>query len=227
MDIKIKPVKIAASSLSFLTPCDACQFRQYYSVRQPRGPFPSVFTVIDGVNRDFYNGCSLKALSPDLPEGTLDCSERFVQSRIFHVKGRHTPFYITGRLDGLGSRSDGLGDVLVDFKTVDTKTQHVGHYTLQLGAYAVAMENPAPGKPQLGPITHMGLQCLMPRSMCASPTGANYLVEPTWIPLIRDDAALFEFISTRILRVLELPEEPDPLPGCEWCEFVEAVTKEI
>ena len=222
-----KPLKLACSGLSFLTACDRCQWRECHCVKNPRGIFPSVFGKIDRINRDFYQGKSLKVLSPDLPEGILDTGELWVQSKVFEVDG-HTPFYFTGRLDALGTRSDGAGFIVPDFKTVDVKTQHLDHYQLQLNAYALALENPAPGRPVLAPVTHLGLQCLMPRAMKASPTGkVGYIVEPTWVPLERDDDALFDFIATRILRVLELPEPPAPDPTCDWCTFIDAIERGI
>ena len=222
-----KPLKLACSGLSFLTACDRCQWRECHCVKNPRGIFPSVFGKIDRINRDFYQGKSLKVLSPDLPEGILDTGELWVQSKVFEVDG-HTPFYFTGRLDALGTRSDGAGFIVPDFKTVDVKTQHLDHYQLQLNAYALALENPAPGRPVFAPVTHLGLQCLMPRAMKASPTGrVGYIVEPNWVPIERDDAALFDFIETRILSVLGLPEPPAPDPTCEWCTFIDAIERGI
>ena len=117
---------------------------------------------------------------------------------------------------------------ITDLKTVDAKAQHLDHYQLQLNAYALALENPKPGRPVLGPVTHFGLQCLMPRSMKASSTGkVGYVVEPTWVPLERDDEGLFEFVTTRILRVFKLPEPPAPDPTCEWCTFIDAIERGI
>ena len=217
------PVKIAASTLSFLSSCDSCIWREQHLVKHPRGPFPSVFSKIDRLNRDFYDGKSLKTISPDLPDGILQTSELWVQSKVFEFPG-HTPFFIVGKLDALGIRADGQGCILPDFKTIDPKTQHLSHYGLQLGGYSLCLENPAPGKPTLGPVTDMGLLTLMPRLMCASPTGKlGYIVEPNWVPLARDDQGLFAFIFERLLRVLELPEQPDPAPDCEWCHFVDVV----
>jgi len=221
-----KPVKLTCSGLSFLTPCDRCQWREHHCVKNPRGIFPSVFGKIDRINRDFYQGKSLKALSPDLPEGTIDTGEMWVQSRVFHLDA--ADIYFTGRLDALGTRSDGAGFIVPDFKTVDVKTQHLDHYQLQLNAYALALENPAPGRPVFAPVTHLGLQCLMPRAMKASPTGkVGYIVEPNWVPIERDEGALFEFIETRILRVINLPEPPAPDPSCEWCNFIDAIERGI
>ena len=222
---KNKPHRQACGALSFLTTCDRCQWRECHCVKNPRGPFPSVFGKIDRINREFYNGKSLKAVSPHLPEGILDTGEMWVQSKVFEVEG-HMPFYLVGRLDAIGTRADGAGYIIPDFKTVDVKAQHIDHYQLQLNAYALALENPTPGRPVLAPVTDLGLLCLMPRSMKASPTGkVGYLVEPTWVPLERDDDALLEFITTRILRVLELPEPPEPDPACEWCTFIDAIER--
>jgi len=219
-----KPLNISCSSVSFLSPCDACIWREHHDVRHPRGPFPSVFRQIDGINREFYSGKTLKSISADLPEGFLDTGELSVRSEVFEING--IPFFFNGRLDALGTRSDGGGFVVPDFKTVDVKTQHLEHYALQLNAYALALENPAPGKPRLAPVTDIGLLCLMPRVMKASPTGKlGYIVEPSWVPLERDDQGLLDFIYRRILRVLELPEIPASDPVCQWCQFVETVQK--
>ena len=153
------PLKIPGSSLKFLTDCDACQYREATRVKHPNGPFPSVFRQIDSLNREFYSGKALTDLSPDLPEGTLDTGELYIKSQVFEIDG-HMPFEITGRLDGIGTRADGQGFVIPDFKTIDVKTQHVDDYSLQLGTYALALENPAPGKLRLG-VEPSGWLCLV------------------------------------------------------------------
>ena len=46
---------------------------------------------------------------------------------------------------------------------------------------------------------------------------------PKWVPFERDDSALLTFIADRVLSVLELPNQPEPTPDCEWCLYRDAV----
>jgi len=221
-----KPIKIPASWLSFLTTCDSCQWYDYHIVSHPRGPFPGVFNTIDGLNKKHYHRRSTKNISPDLPEGTLNCGEMFVRSDLITLPG-HGPFYLTGRLDAFATFDGDAGFGIVDFKTIDAKTQNLEHYGRQLGCYALALDNPERGKQKYTPVDHLGLLCLVPREMRESKTGRiGYLVESEWVPFERDDSALLTFIADRVLSVLELPHQPEPSPDCDWCEYRWAVERE-
>jgi len=221
------PVKLSPSLLSFLPDCDSCIFYDYYSVKHPRGIFPRIFNDIDGLNKEFFTGKDTREISPELPPGKLGGGDMFIQSEVIYIPG-HRPFYMTGKLDMLATFEGDAGFGVIDFKTANPKADHLQHYTRQLGAYALILDRPATNRQRFFPVNFLGLLCLMPSQMCQSPTGKiGYLVEPTYVPLQRDDDALLHFIANRVLRVLELPTQPEPSPSCEWCCYRDAVLSGI
>ena len=150
----------------------------------------------------------------------------WVKSEVIRIPG-YPPFYFRGKLDILGTFDDEAeGYAVIDFKTSNPKVEHLEKYERQLGSYAICLDRPAKGNLRCTPVSHVGILCLSPSKMCASPTGKiGYIVEPTYVPMVRDDDKLLEFVAERILRVLALPSAPPPDPDCRVCEYRDAILR--
>jgi hypothetical protein len=221
------PAKITASELGFPTECPCCAWYSHWCVKNPRGIFPRIFGDIDRLNKSYYTALGTSAISPSLPPGTLGQGDMFLESEVIYLPG-HMPFFLRGKIDILATFDGDQGFGVFDFKTANPRADHVDHYRHQLGAYALMMDRPAEGRPRLSPVDHLGLVCLTPYEMVAGKTGKiGYLVRPEFIPIERNDDALLEFISERVLSVLESPVQPDPSPSCEWCHYRDAVRREV
>lgn len=112
---------------------------------------------------------------------------------------------------------DGGGFGITDFKTAEPKEEHISFYGRQLMSYVMAAEHPAPGKPRLCPVTHLGLVCFEPVEMVAVDSRYAFATVPSWVEVPRDDDAFLAFLS-EVLDVITAGEAPKH-EGCPWCEY--------
>ncbi len=181
-------------------------------------PFPSIFTAIDGLMKDHFQGRPAQEMHPSLPPGRIQFGGRRVQSAPITFPSNPDSCYILGNFDSALSFDDGSFAV-VDFKTSSPKPEHVEFYSRQLHAYLYALENPAPGKFGLQPITRLGLFIVKPTAMSRQADGrVAYIGDVTWLEIPRDDDGFLSFLG-QVAAVLAQPEPPLPGNGCVWCEY--------
>lgn len=213
-------VKLAPSGLTFdWESCKRCYWLSARGVlKRPSGAFPRVFTVIDGLTKDFYFNVPTNEMAEGLPPGRVSVGDRWVRSRPIAVPGHETRVAIAGKIDTALAFDDGSYGV-VDYKTSQPKAEHVDFYSRQLHAYALALEQPAEGALELSPISVLGLLCVEPVAMVALDDDVALKGETTFLPTERDDEAFMAFLS-QVLFVLEQPEPPDPAPKCSYCKYL-------
>ncbi len=219
--------KLSPSDFAFLwEQCKRCfHLKVTRGIRQPSMPMAGIFKRIEGLQMDFYNGRPASEVSPDLPAGVIRCGERWVESEVIRPPGRRSGCYVVGKLDSLLEFEDKTWGVL-DFKTTETKGDHLALYGRQLNAYAYALEHPAAapralkGRPAaLSPVSRVGLLCFEPTRLVQPAAGRHsYEGEVKWIELEKDEGKLLGFFE-EVLALLEgLP--PPPAPDCGWCQYV-------
>ena len=126
--------------------------------------------------------------------------------------------YIRGIFDTVIEFDDGSYGV-VDFKTSESRPEHVAFYSRQLHAYAYALQHPAPNAFALNPITRLGLLCVEPVAMDRFSDGRlAYMGSMTWLECPLDMQGFLAFID-QVLEVLEQPEPPEPSPKCTYCLY--------
>ena len=174
--------------------------------------------------KTFYQGKRTEEVAAGLPPGVISHGEKWVESeRLSPVEGGSTCF-IRGKFDTVVEFDDGCYGV-IDFKTSETKGEHVPLYSRQLHAYAFSLEQAAPGKLSLSPITTLGLLCVEPSEMIIDPDDrAAYCGEVIWIECPRDDEAFIGFLSD-VVTLLDSPEPPGGDPSCMWCQYRDTVRR--
>ena len=169
----------------------------------------------------FFEGKLTTEFTPGLPAGVILQGDKSVCSQSIHLVGHSLECYITGRLDTVVQFEDGSYGV-VDFKTSTPKPEHVTFYGRQLHAYMYALENPAPGKYALAPISKLGLLVVEPNAMDKTADGRiAYLGGMTYQDVPRDENAFLAFLG-EVMTVLEHPEPPPPGENCPWCQYRQA-----
>lgn len=213
-------IKLSPSELTFLW--DECQRCFYLKVMQkfnrPAMAFPKIFGSIDKAMKEYFAGRSPSEISPDLPEGQIFVSEKFVTSEPIELPGHALRCYVSGKIDAYMRFEDGSFGV-IDFKTSDPAPHHLGFYNRQLMAYKYALEHPAPGKVGYAPITRMGLVYFTPESMAQVknvPLALNGRM--TWQEMKPDEEKFMAFLG-EIMTVLESPEPPEPGEKCAFCAY--------
>jgi PD-(D/E)XK nuclease superfamily len=136
-----------------------------------------------------------------------------VKSAPLLAPGRSKPCLIRGRVDVLVDCDDGTKGI-VDFKTTVPKPDHIATYGRQLHAYAMALEHPSGGKPEV--VSSLGLLCFLPDTYEAEKGRAGLYGDVQWIEIPRDDLGFAEFLR-EVVEILDHPEPPPPTPGCSWC----------
>ena len=218
----ISPIKLSPSDLTFLwDECKRCFYLKYvHKITRPPAPFPSIFSTIDRLMKEYYQGRPTSDLDPALPAGIMRFGEKWVESAPMTIPGHIAQCYIRGKFDSVVAFDDGSFGV-VDFKTSEPKAYHVHFYGRQLHAYSYSLEHPAPGKFGLYPVSKLGLLVVAPNAMDMTASGQiAYLGGVTWMEIPRDDDGFMQFLG-EVLTLLEQPTPPEPAHTCGYCQYRE------
>jgi len=215
--------KLSPSEFGFLwDECRRCYYLQHTGkLKRPKAPMPAMFGKIGKLMDGFFRGREVAEIAPALPAGTFELGEKMIQSAPLALPGTASRCFINGRFDSVVAFKAG-GYAVIDFKTSAVKPENLVKYARQLHAYALALEQPAPGKPRLAPVTRLGLFVVEPSGMRRDAAG-GYVLEttPLWLEIPRDDAAFLKFLA-EIVAVLDDPAPPEPDPDCVYCAYREA-----
>ncbi len=211
--------KLSPSDLTFLwNGCKHCFYLKVKHNISYRGVFPGIFGKMSNLTSNYYHEGSSEIISPDLPPGRLILKEKFVRSSPISFPGLDVGAYISGRFDAVIEFEDGSYGV-VDYKTSDAKKEHAEFYSVQLSAYAYALENPAPKGLSLRPVSRLGLFIVTPDRFERSAGNEMVFVNrTTWVDVPRDDDKFLNLIS-EVLSVVEKDHPPESSQGCPLCSY--------
>jgi len=211
--------QLSPSDFAFLwEECKRCFYLKIVSgYLRPRTIMPKIFTVIDNQMKDFFNGKQLDSIVSGFPLGVVEYGEKWVQSQPITFPDTSSTCFLKGKFDTVVKFKDGTYGV-IDFKTSERKAEHIGFYARQLHSYAYALENPAPGKFSVAPISRLGLLVYEPNSFSGALNAASLGGALSWIEIRRNDKEFFEFLR-EVISVLEQPTLPGGSPSCEWCQY--------
>jgi len=216
--------KLSPSDFAFLwEECKCCFYQKVAKgFLRPRPIMPKIFNVIDSQMKAHYQGKRTSDIAAGLPKGINHLSDQWVESVPLSFKKGSSTCFIKGKLDTCLKFDDGSYGV-VDFKTSSTKDDHLPLYSRQLHAYALALENAAPGALSLSPISRLGLLVFEPTAFSSLRGGpASLMGKLQWVEISRNDKFFREFLS-ELLAVLALPKAPPSSAGCEWCAYHERI----
>ncbi|MGH7228401.1 MAG: PD-(D/E)XK nuclease family protein [Nitrospiraceae bacterium] len=212
--------KLSPSDFSFLwEECKRCFYlKTVKGFYRPRPIMPKIFTVIDAEMKKWFTGRRTESFAPGLQAGSVQFGEKWVESRPGAIPGSSSTYVIRGKFDTVVKFDDQSYGV-IDFKTSETRPDHVRLYGRQLHAYARALEDPAEGNFALKPISRLGLLVFRPSAFSNDTSGTALLAgDLRWIEVPRDDAGFATFMS-EVGSVLDLPAPPEPAASCEWCKY--------
>jgi hypothetical protein len=215
--------KLSPSDFAFLwEECKRCFYlKVVHGFNRPHSPMPKIFTKIDLLMKDFFANKPVSEIIPELPSGVVMDGEGWVESTPILIKEHNCSLYLKGKFDTTLSFDDGTYGV-IDFKTSESKSDHIALYSRQLHAYAYALENPAPGKLGLTPISRMGLLCVEPNKMVRTESERySYEGKATWLECPKDMGSFMSFL-VEVGGVLQRQEPPESNPTCQWCKYRDA-----
>ena len=82
-------IKLSPSDLTFLwDECERCFYlKVIHKFNRPTTPMPAIFTKIDGLMKDYFEGKLTSELTPDLPLGVIQHGEKSVYSHLINLTG--------------------------------------------------------------------------------------------------------------------------------------------
>ncbi len=210
---------IAASDLTFLLEgCPRCfVLKVKHGVRQPSMPLPTIFTILAGLQKDYYSGLRTEQISPELPPGIVVFGEKSVRSKPIPIPESSVTFTLIGRFDIVLRLDDGTYAV-IDFKTGRPHPEKSDIYERQLLAYAYALEHPAEDAMGVQRVSHIGLLYFVPQAVRVDPPSRQTVNgDLKWVPLEKDYGRLYSTLS-KAARLLTGPL-PASNSDCEWCRY--------
>ena len=181
---------------------------------------PKIFTIIDLQMKNYYSGKRTEEIAEGVPPGIVTFGEKWVESTPIRFDGHTSTCFVKGKFDTIVQFNDGSYGV-IDFKTSQTKSEHVPLYARQLHAYAHALENPKLGNFSVSPVSRLGLLVFEPKKYTQGKTGlVGFAGNVTWIEVKRDDNSFKKFLEA-VLDILDLPEPPPSSSECGWCRYRE------
>lgn len=215
-----RTLKLSPSDFGFLwEECKRCFYLKVArGFDRPSAPFPRIFNVIDKQMKERFQGKRTETMAPDMPKGRVHKSDEWVQSVPIERPGKPLACYIRGILDTTLAL-DGGGYAVIDFKTTTIGPDQAVKYARQLEAYALALEQPAPGNLALAPVRELGLLAYEPTAFDQDGAGNAALKGALlWIPVRRDPGRFLRFLD-EVLDILALAEPPPPSPSCKLCTY--------
>ena len=177
-------------------------------------PFPSVFSKLDILQKNFYHDKSSDLLGGKIASGVIKTDySRTQKSKILQDnKGRK--FQLKGRIDAYVKHKDSFS--IIDFKVTDIDEKKIDTYATQLLAYAIMFDQPDEGFLKLNPIKDLGIFCFEPDTMVNHQNVPNFKMKTQFYLIERDDKRMFEFITT-VIDLLE-GKSPTSKEKCSICK---------
>ena len=144
----------------------ACK-RCYYDLKidnlRVSTPFPSIFSKLDRLQKEFYHEKSTDILNANIEPGKIKTDyEKLQKSEILKDK-KNRSFSLRGKIDAYVEH-DGFFSI-IDFKVTDIDEQKIELYKTQLLSYAVMFEKPNEKGLKLSPIKNLGIFCFEPNKI--------------------------------------------------------------
>ena len=194
--------------------CKRCYYDQKVNNIKVSLPFPSVFSKLDILQKNFYHDKSSDLLGGKIASGVIKTDySRTQKSKILQDnKGRK--FQLKGRIDAYVKHKDSFS--IIDFKVTDIDEKKIDTYATQLLAYAIMFDQPDEGFFKLNPIKDLGIFCFEPDTMVDHQNAPNFKMKTQFYLIERDDKRMFEFITT-VIDLLE-GKSPTSKEKCSICK---------
>ena len=180
--------------------CKRCFYDQKMNNIKVSLPFPSIFSKLDILQKNFYHDQSSTCVHKDLEPGVIKTDYAKVQKSKVLEDDKGRKFQLKGKIDAYIKHQDFYS--IIDFKVTDINEKKIETYSTQLLAYALMFEYPDENSQQLTPIKNLGIFCFEPDMMLNHQDAPNFKMKTKYYPIQRDDKKMFSFI-TEVINLLE------------------------
>ena len=135
----IKDLIFSPSEFAFgYSACKRCYYDLKIDNLRVSTPFPSIFSKLDRLQKEFYHEKSTNILNANIEPGKIKTDyEKLQKSEILKDK-KNRPFSLRGKIDAYVDH-DGFFSI-IDFKVTDIDEKKIELYKTQLLSYAVMFE---------------------------------------------------------------------------------------
>ena len=194
--------------------CKRCYYDQKVNNVKVSLPFPSIFSKLDILQKNFYHDKSSDLLGGKIAPGVIKTDYSKTQKSKILEDNKGRKFQLKGRIDAYVKHKDSFS--IIDFKVTDINEKKIDTYATQLLAYAIMFDQPDEGFLKLNPIKDLGIFCFEPDTMVDHQNVPNFKMKTQFYLIERDDKKMFEFI-TMVIDMLE-GKNPISKEKCSICK---------
>lgn len=179
---------------------------------------PSVFNVIDSSMKCRLNEVPINQFVSGAPISRVFRHDGRVSSQIYWSKSG-IGVTVKGIYDTVLELEDG-SFALVDLKTIKPSPKLATTYSMQLHAYAWAVENPAIDENRLFPVSRLALIAFAPERFTSRSDGSSALVgRNTWVEVEGNYEQFFAFLDF-VAELLASDTCPPAGKFCPTCNYM-------
>jgi CRISPR/Cas system-associated exonuclease Cas4 (RecB family) len=194
--------------------CKRCYYDQKVNGIKVSVPFPSVFSKLDILQKNFYHDKSSDLLGANIQPGTIKTDYAKMQKSKVLEDNKGRKFQLKGKIDAYVDHKDFYS--IIDFKVTNINEQKIDTYATQLLSYALMFEQPEQGHLKLDPIKNLGIFCFEPDTMIDYQSSPNFKMKTKYYDIKKDDQKMFSFI-TDVVDLLE-GQTPSSDQKCSICK---------
>jgi hypothetical protein len=202
--------------------CKRCYYDEKVRNISLKTRFPSVFSKLDKMQKNFYQNQSSKIIDSSLEEGIIitEDADRIQKSKILKdKKGRS--FYLSGKLDAYIKHKNSY--TIVDFKVTDITPKSIDSYASQLQCYSLLFENPDDKSLKLTPVKGLGIFCFEPNKIEFINKSPLFNMHTKYYEIEKNDEKILKYL-TEVIDFLENKTIPPFGERCNICEYKKNLT---
>ena len=176
--------------------------------------FPSIFSKLDVLQKEYYNNKSSKFLNTEkVDEGIIKTDYTKMQTSRTLKDKKNRLFRLRGKIDAYIKHSNYYS--IIDFKVTNINKDKINTYQTQLNSYALMFEYPDEKSLKLSPINKLGIFCFEPSQILEKDKNTFFEMSTFFFEIERNDEEFLNFI-TKILDFLN-SSPPEYNSNCSIC----------
>ena len=197
--------------------CKRCYYEKKVNNIKVSLPFPSIFSKLDKLQKEYYHNKSSEVLDSSVEEGVIKTDYAKMQNSKILEDNKGRNFKLKGKIDAYIKHKDSYS--IIDFKVTNISEAKIDTYGTQLLSYALMFEYPEKDNLHLTPINKLGIFCFEPKIMQDVNNSPNFKMATKYYDIKRDDNKMIKIITD----IIDLLEGPIPASDikCSICTILE------
>lgn len=120
--------------------CKRCYYEKKVNNIKVSLPFPSIFSKLDKLQKEYYHNKSAKVLGSSVEEGVIKTDYANMQNSKILEDKKGRKFKLKGKIDAYVKHKNSYS--IIDFKVTNISETKIDTYATQLLSYALMFEYP-------------------------------------------------------------------------------------